>query len=287
MSSLEDPVLYETTEDGIAIVTLNRPDKMNAWTGRMGAMLFDAYDRAAEDPRVRVIVLTGRGRAFCAGADMGGLDAQSSGAQNDRGSRPPAATPETPRKERLINHGQSIPKPIICAINGACAGLGLAQALAADIRFAASGAKITTAFARRGLIAEHGTSWALPHLVGLGSAMDLLLTARVVLAEEAKELGLVQKVFPADGLMEETLKYARDLATNVPPMSMAVIKRQLLRHPLMLPDDALRSSNRLMDISTANNPDFKEGVRSFMEKRPPAFRPFDPSAKLYVEASKL
>lgn len=284
MAAAEEPVLYETTSDGIAIVTLNRPARMNAWTDRMGAMLFDAYDRAAEDPAVRVIVLTGRGRAFCAGADMAGLDAQSSGRDAGGAARPAAAAP---RQVRLINHAQKVPKPVVCAINGACAGLGLAQALAADVRFAAAGAKLTTAFARRGLIAEHGTSWALPHLVGLGNAMDLLLTGRVVLAEEAKSMGLVQRVCPGEALLEETLKYARDLAANVPPMSMAVIKRQLLRHPLMPPDDALRSSNRLMNISTADNPDFKEGVRAFLEKRPPAFRPLDPTAKLYIESSKL
>uniref|UniRef100_A0A7S1MJR6 Enoyl-CoA hydratase n=1 Tax=Alexandrium catenella TaxID=2925 RepID=A0A7S1MJR6_ALECA len=280
----EEPVLYETTDDGLAIVTLNRPERMNAWTGRLGQLLFDAYDRAAEDPKVRVIVLTGRGRAFCAGADMGGLAAESQGKKAGSGG---GGAKEPPRKVRLINHGQSIPKPIICAINGACAGLGLAQALAADIRFAAAGAKITTSFARRGLIAEHGTSWALPHIVGLGNAMDLLLTARVMLAEEAKDMGLVQKVFPKEQLMEETLRYARELAANVPPMSMAVIKRQLLRHPLLPPDEALHSSNRLMGISTKDNPDYAEGVKSFMEKRPPAFRPFDPNAPLYVEASKL
>jgi len=282
MASKQPPVLYETTDDGIAIVTLNRPNRMNAWTGGMQELLFDFYDKAAEDPAVRVIVLTGAGRAFCAGVDMGGLQKEST-----QGQTQVQRQPAIPKEPRLMNYANKIPKPIICAINGACAGLGLAQALAADLRFAASGVKITTAFARRGLIAEHGTSWALPHLIGLGSSMDLLLSARTILAEEAKEMGLVQKVVPKEQLMDMTMAYARDLATNVPPMAMAVIKKQLLRHPLMAPDDALESSNALMKISTRDNPDFKEGVAAFFEKRPPHFKPFDSTAELFKEASRL
>jgi enoyl-CoA hydratase/carnithine racemase len=256
-----ETVRYEVT-DRVAVVTLDRPERLNAWTGELGTAYFDALDRAAADPEVRVVVVTGAGKGFCAGADMELL--QGIGSGGDGGG---------PAETRKHTHALSVPKPVIAAVNGACAGLGLVHALACDLRFAAAGAKFTTAFSRRGLIAEHGISWTLPRLVGQAVALDLLLSGRVFLADEALQLGVVNRVFAPEALMDETLAYARDLATSVSPTSMAVIKRQVYSHPLLALDEALAESNRLMAASL-RGPDFVEGVASFVEKRPPAFAPF-------------
>ena len=169
-------------------------------------------------------------------------------------------------------HAMTISKPVIAAINGACAGLGFVHALACDIRFAAEGAKFTSAFSRRGLIAEHGCSWTLPHLVGQAVALDILMSGRVFLAEEAKEMGIVNKVLAPESLMDETLAYARDMAVNASPASMAAIKRQVYTHPMLPIEDALVDANRLMNESFSR-PDFTEGVSSFVDKRSPAFPP--------------
>jgi enoyl-CoA hydratase/carnithine racemase len=174
----------------------------------------------------------------------------------------------------MIDRRQTFPttiaKPIIAAVNGACAGLGLVAAVMCDLRFAAAGAKLTTAFARRGLVAEYGISWMLPRLVGLPAAIDLLVSGRVVLAEEAREIGLVDRVVSPDRLLVETLEYARDLAANCSPSSMATIKRQLyadldadLATAVDRADDAVRRSFEL--------PDFAEGVQSYLDGRPPRF----------------
>ena len=257
---MSDTVLYEAT-DRVAIITLNRPERLNAWTAELGTAYFDALDRAAADPEVRVIVVTGAGRGFCAGADMDLLQGIGSGAGG--------GLPE----ERAHTHAMSIGKPVIAAINGACAGLGFVHAMACDIRFAASGAKFTTAFGRRGLIAEHGVSWTLPRLVGQSVALDLLLSGRVFVAEEAYELGVVNKVVAAESLLDETLAYARELATYVSPASMAVMKRQVYTHPQMSIDEALADTDVLMKASLKGS-DFKEGVASFVEKRDPQWAPY-------------
>ncbi len=253
-------VLYEV-DGNVAVITLNRPDRLNAWTGELGSEYWGRLDEAAADPGVRAIVVTGAGRGFCAGADMDVLQGIGAG---DRGD------------ELLRNEHQTyttiIPKPVIGAINGACAGLGLVQATMFDVRFAAEGAKFTSAFGRRGLIAEHGISWMLPRIVGHAKAMDILLSARTFLAEEALELGLVNKVYPADELMAKTLSYAKDMADNVAPSSMRVMKEQLLATW----DLDLATSNADTDVKMKHSlrqPDFKEGVQSFVERRPPNFSP--------------
>jgi enoyl-CoA hydratase/carnithine racemase len=259
---MSDAVLYEV-KDRVAIITLNRPDRLNAWNGDIHQGYFTSLDRAAADPDVRVIVVTGAGRGWCAGADMDvlqGIQDSTSGASADAMSQP----------TWKHTHAMTIPKPVIAAINGACAGLGFVHALACDIRFAAEGAKFTSAFSRRGLIAEHGSSWTLPRLVGQAAALDIMLSGRVFLAEEAKELGVVNKVFAPEALMNETLAYAADLAANASPASMAAMKMQMYTHPMMPIDDALADANRLMNESFTR-PDFKEGVASFIEKRPPDF----------------
>ncbi len=258
----DDVVLLEN-RDGIGLLTLNRPERLNAWTGELENRYFDRLDECAADPDVKVIVVTGAGRGFCAGADMDMLQGIGAGEVNAAG---------TARTTRPQWHTTTIPKPVIAAINGACAGIGLVQALMADIRFAAAGAKFTTAFARRGLIAEHGISWVLPKLVGPSTALDLLMSGRVFLAEEAARLGVVNDVIAPEHLIDHTMAYASDMAANCSPASMAVMKRQVWDHYLLPLDDATRSSNELMRVSLKAD-DFREGVQSFVQKRPPKFAP--------------
>jgi enoyl-CoA hydratase/carnithine racemase len=256
-------VVQRTVTDGVALLTLNRPDRLNAWTGEMERTYFGMLEECAESPEVRVVVVTGAGRGFCAGADMQDLQAIGNGnmpAHAELVERRPQSFPLT------------IGKPIIAAINGACAGIGLVQALMCDIRFAARGAKLTTAFARRGLVAEHGVAWMLPRLVGPARALDLLLSARVVLAEEAQELGLVNRVIAPELLREETLAYAGELARNCSPASMATIKRQAYADLERGLEDAVAEADELM-LSSFAAPDFAEGVASFIERREPRFAP--------------
>lgn len=261
---MSDAVLYEV-RDRTALITFNRPERLNAWNGDIATGYFNSLDRAAADSDVRAIVVTGAGRGFCAGADMDVLQGIGSGSNDD-------GEPDL----RDATYAMGIPKPVIAAVNGAAAGLGLVHALAADIRFAAAGAKFTVAFSRRGLIAEHGLSWTLPRLVGQSVALDLIMSGRVILAEEAKELGVVNRVVAPEALLDEALAYADDLATNVSPTSMAVMKHQVYNHPMMPLSEAMAESNRLMRESL-RRPDFKEGVASFVEKRLPNFAPYTPA----------
>jgi enoyl-CoA hydratase/carnithine racemase len=262
---MTDVVLCEVGEDGVALLTLNRPERLNAWTYGMQVALFDLLESCGNDERVRVIVVTGAGRGFCPGADMSDLSALST---DGSAADPGAARTDT----RPITFAMSIPKPVIAAINGACAGLGLAFALTCDVRFCAESAKLTTAFSRRGLIAEHGTSWILPRLVGPARALDLLISARVLRGSEAAALGLVNRAVEDERVLDVALEYARDLSTNVSPASMATIKRQVYGALSGSLDDALEQANALM-FESFSRPDFAEGVRSFVEKRPPAFPP--------------
>jgi enoyl-CoA hydratase/carnithine racemase len=256
----DDLCLYEVS-DGVALLTLNRPQRNNAWNAGLGTAYFDRLAQADADPEVRAVVVTGAGRSFCPGADFEVLTAIG-----DEGGERPA------RDTRPMTYPTTMRKPLLGAINGACAGLGLVQALLLDLRFAAAGAKFTTAFARRGLIAEHSISWTLPRLVGTSAAMDLLVSARTFTAEEAKELGVVNRVVAPEAVVDETMAYARDMAANVSPASMASIKRQVYRHLTMPLDEALADSNEIMKESLVG-PDFNEGVHSFLDKRAPAFEP--------------
>jgi enoyl-CoA hydratase/carnithine racemase len=258
-------VLYEVSQR-IATVTLNRPDRLNAYTAGLGDALRAAMRRAADDAEVRVIVLTGAGRGFCAGADMDSLGAIGSA---DGAARAQAAAPapfdplSSPDYQTPHSYFPALPKPIIAAINGACAGLGLVYALYCDRRFAAAGAGFSTAFARRGLIAEHGISYTLPRLTGLSTALDLLLSARRFDAGEALRLGVVDRVVPADELMATVRAYALDLADNVSPRSMAVIKRQLWAVGPQSLREAIDIGDREMAASFATE-DFREGVAHFV-----------------------
>jgi enoyl-CoA hydratase/carnithine racemase len=264
---MSQTVLFEVTDD-VALLTLNRPDRLNAWVPEMQTRYFDLLEECAARPDVRAIVLTGAGRGFCAGADMQSLEQLAGG---------DADAPAAEHDPRPVTFPLSIPKPVIAAVNGACAGLGFVYAVMCDLRFAAAEAKFTTAFARRGLVAEHGVSWMLPRLVGPARALDLLLSGRVILGSEAAELGLVNQVCEGERLLEEALAYARMLASESSPASMARMKHQVyadLERPL---PESLEEANRLMAESFAGS-DFGEGVRSFVERRPPEFEPLSGTA---------
>ncbi len=253
-----DELVLRDLDRGVLLLTWNRPERNNGWTIDLEEAFFGALVDASADPDVRVIVVTGAGRSFCPGLDTETLAAATGG------------TPMATVRRWPLNLVRFVPKPVIAAVNGACAGIGFIQAVACDLCFASSSAKFTSAFARRGLPAENSISWMLPRLVGTANAMDLLLSARLVLADEALRLGLVNRVVPPDDLLAVTLEYARDLAANCSPRAMAAIKRQVL-------DDWEHSSEQsrmaaLVEVAelTARS-DFREGVTSFKEKRPPRF----------------
>jgi enoyl-CoA hydratase/carnithine racemase len=259
---MTEVVLFDV-EDGVALLTLNRPERLNAWTAEMQTRYFDLLEESAAREDVRAIVVTGAGRGFCAGADMQNLQ-DIVGGDVERA--------ESAGDPRPVTFALSIPKPVIAAINGPCAGLGLVIAVMCDVRFAAAGAKLTTAFSRRGLVAEHGLSWMLPRLVGPARALDLLLSGRVALGAEAAELGLVNRAVEDDRVLDEALAYARMLAAECSPASMALMKRQVYgdyEHTLA---ESLEEANRLM-MESFSGPDFGEGVRSFLERRAPEFAP--------------
>jgi enoyl-CoA hydratase/carnithine racemase len=267
-----ETVLYDVA-DCICTITLNRPERLNAWTHRMHLDLRDAMHTAGADPGVRVIILTGAGRGFCAGADMGSLQAIGAGAGVDRSSqvRKTLEGGSTLAEFRLnYSYFPSIPKFIIAAINGPAAGLGFIIPLYADLRFAAESAVFTTSFAQRGLIAEHGVSWLLPRMVGVATALDLLCSARKIRAPEAHTLGLVSRVIPDDKLMAETRAYARLMADTVSPRSVAVMKRQIWEAQFQSLSEATTQANHEMELSF-DTADFKEGVAHFLEKRAARF----------------
>jgi len=252
-------VLYEV-RDAVALITLNRPDKLNAWTGEMSDGYLAALDDATHDPAVRAIVVTGAGRGFCAGVDMSLLHNAATGVGGDG-----------PRDRAPAEMEPAVPKPVVAAVNGACAGLGLVRAMFCDLRFAAAGAKFTTAFARRGLVAEHGLSWLLPRLVGMSRSLDVLMSGRVFLAEEALELGLVNRVVDGD-VVAAAMDYARDLATYSSPAAMRDMKRQIWADTLGSLDESWERTEKLM-LQSFERPDFAEGVASFVEGRQPDWPP--------------
>ena len=261
-----DAALYELRDNGVAVITFNRPERMNAWGGGLATAFYSRLDEAEADPNVRVIVLTGSGRAFGAGADMGDLSAMGD-AKTDGDTDVAKLVGE--RHPYFVT---TLRKPVIAAINGACAGIGLTQALMCDVRFAAAGAKFTTAFARRGLIAEYGISGIPPRVVGWSAALDLLLTGRVFLAEEAAELGIVKEVVAPEELLPRAIAYAEDIAQNCAPSSLAVIKRQVYSDALQELVDTSGEAETLMYESMRRS-DFIEGITAFFEKRPPNFPP--------------
>jgi enoyl-CoA hydratase/carnithine racemase len=219
--------------DRVATLTLNRPDKLNAWTAIMDREVRAAMSEAERDENVRVIVLTGAGRGFCAGADMSLLSTVAEKgideARRAQGVQPKSENVAASRKDfqKKYSYFPAIAKPVIAAINGPVVGLGLVIALYCDLRLASDAARFGTAFAQRGLIAEYGMAWMLPRLVGHGNALDMLFTARMIDAAEALRMGLVNQVFPREKFLESVQKYAADLASSVSPRSLRVIKRQV------------------------------------------------------------
>jgi enoyl-CoA hydratase/carnithine racemase len=253
---------------------LNRPDSMNAITDQLTTELHGAMQAAAADPNVRAIILTGAGRAFCAGGDITGFGGQAPAELITKLPRPFDMNEPADYQTRHT-YFPAINKPIIGMINGAAAGLGLLYALFCDIRFASEQAVFTTAFARRGLGAEYGMAWILTQVVGQANALDLLISGRKVLGPEALRLGLVNQIFPATELKEATLSYVKEMVTWCAPSSMRMMKRSVYQVPFQSLHDAVMMANRDMLTSNAST-DFKEGTASFREKRPPRFQDPEP-----------
>jgi enoyl-CoA hydratase/carnithine racemase len=268
-----EQIRYEV-KDPIATITLNRPHALNAWTDRMAAEVKHAIAQAENDPAAVAIVLTGEGRGFCAGADMKLLRSISEG---DRGSEAPpelAADPGDPAVGEdfrgTYTYLMSVRKPVIAAINGPVAGMAVPIVLSCDLRFASDRAVFTLAFSKRGLVAEWGSAWLLPRVVGPAHALDLLFSSRTVDAEEASRIGLVNRVVPHDELLPTVQKYVEELASACSPTSLRIMKRQVYQQLTRDLGPSEKEAIRLM-VESFSRPDFKEGVVSFLEKRPPRF----------------
>ena len=268
---MNPPDLLVDVADFVATVTLNRPDRLNAITPTLSDSLRHTMAALGRDDAVRVIIVTGAGRGFCAGADMAVLQSLTQGARLPRATAGDSVDAAAAQGlQQRYNFFAAVPKPVIACINGAAAGIGFVLALFADIRFASADATLTTGFARRGLIAEHGSAFGLARLVGPGHAADLLLSSRKLSGGEAERIGLVNRALPPDELMPFTRRYALDLAQACSPRSLRVIKQQLAALPLQTMAQSFAEADRLMAESLASE-DFKEGVAHFVEKRAPRF----------------
>jgi enoyl-CoA hydratase/carnithine racemase len=258
---MTDDVLAEQ-RGAVLLLTLNRPARLNAWTYELGDRYFDLLDAAERSADVRVVVVTGAGRGFCAGMDAEQLEDSAA-----RGVR------RMPAHGRRMTHAAGFSKPLVAAVNGPCVGFGLVQVLHCDVRFAGPSASFATAFSRRGLNAEYGSSWLLPRIVGHSRAAELLLSGRRFGAAEAERIGLVHWVVPDDELVERAVAYGQDLADNCSPVAMADMKEQL-RVDWML--DRMAAEDRAKELGhrPGHRVDFEEGVRSFTERRPPRFAPW-------------
>lgn len=269
--------LYQVA-DRVATITLNRPDKLNAWTATMENEVRSLMLEAERDDNVRVIVLTGAGRGFCAGADISLLDSVATkgaiGGERVTASRVAGGRLQRdgvrPDFQTKHSYFLGIEKPILAAINGPAVGLGLVIALYCDLRLASDTARFSTTFAQRGLIAEYGMAWMLPRIVGLPNALDLLFSARQINASEALRMGLANQVFPADRFLEQVSQYAADLASRVSPRSLRVMKRQVYAAMFQSLAESFDLAVTEM-VASLQCEDFKEGVAHFLEKRPPAF----------------
>lgn len=263
---------------GVAVVTLSRPDRMNAWTGRMHTEYRAVFAHLEADPTVRAAVVSGEGRAFCAGADTAALDGHVAAGSYDPGTPPDLATPGhgvRSEYDHAFAWHFGLRFPVVAAINGPAAGVGLVLACYCDLRFASAGAKLTTSASRLGLPAEYGLSWILPRLVGVGHAADLLISSRVIRAEEAATMGLVNRVVPVGTALEAALDWARAVATEVSPSSVALAKAQLYADLHGDVGSAVTRSERLLRETVAGD-DYREGVRAWMAKRPPNFADLPP-----------
>jgi enoyl-CoA hydratase/carnithine racemase len=250
-----------------AVVCIERADRLNALTFAMIAEIRRVVDEAVADAGVTGVVITGAGRGFCAGLDMNDLARSSQGID--------ARAPDDTELPALFGHLLRAPKPIIAAINGVCAGGGMVLAMMCDLRFAAPEASFTSAFSRRGLIAEHGTAWLLPRLMGTSRALDVLWSSRRFDAAEAHHMGLVDRIVDADRLLDTCCAYLDDLAASVAPRSIAIMKQQVYDGLSQTIHESLADADRQMRASLTH-PDLAEGVASFVERRPPRFMPLSP-----------
>jgi enoyl-CoA hydratase/carnithine racemase len=255
-----DQITYEAA-DLVATITLNRPDKLNAWTEKMDQEIGAAVRAASTDEQVRVIILTGAGKGFCAGADLSLLSAISQESAQSAGRF---------LVEKKHAWFLSVPKPIIAAINGPAVGLGFIVPLYCDFRFASEKARFSVIFSKRGLVAEYGLAWMLPRLVGVTNAIELMFTSKMVDAGEALRMGLVSRVFPEQNFLGAVQEFARELASTVSPRSLRVMKRQIYTGLSQNLDQAYDAALEEMRGSFGTE-DFREGVAHFLEKRTPAF----------------
>lgn len=266
-------IRYEV-RDRVATVTLNRPEALNAWTDVMAEEVWQATHAADADPEVRVIVLTGAGRAFCAGGDVTGFQSASNGTfpRNLLDKLPRAYDfSRRPDYQSRAAYFPALSKPVIAALNGATAGLGLVHALFADIRLGATeNLVVTTAFGRLGLASEYGMAWALRNVVGHAAAGELLLSSRKVRGDEALRLGLVSHLYPKEGFGDAVQQYARVMADEISPLSLRLMKRQLWALPFQQLHEALISDAADM-MQTNVSEDFQGGKTAFKDKRPPRF----------------
>ncbi|MBT7369100.1 MAG: enoyl-CoA hydratase, partial [Gammaproteobacteria bacterium] len=263
-------VRYDVVDE-IATITLNRPHRMNAWTGRMHTEYRYVLDQADKSENVRVIVVTGEGRGFCVGADTQALEGHAEKGGYDPGTPNDLVEPGLGVRDEFeasFAYHFGLRKPVVAAINGPAAGVGLVLACFADIRFSIPGVKLTTAHGKLNFPAEYGLSWLLPRLIGLPRANDLLLTSRVILSDEAFEIGLVNRLIPPEQLMAETYDYARQMIDSVSPASLRETKWQIYTDLHRDVGSAVRASEALIDTMSRHK-DYQEGVSAFLEKRKP------------------
>ena len=267
-------ILYEV-KDKVLTITLNRPDRLNAYTGQMQSNLIEAFDKAGKDDDIRAIIVTGAGRGFCAGADLGaGGNTFNREVRNNKGeTKGIKDDPEWMRDGggRTTLAIFDCPKPIIAAFNGPAVGVGVTMTLPMDIRIASEEAKFGFVFARRGLVPEAASSWFLPRVVGINKALEWTFSGRVFSPEEAKEGGLIRSIHPADKLLEEANKIAQEIVENTSAVSVAMTRQMLWKllgadHPM----EAHKVDSRAI-YELGQGGDAKEGVESFLEKRPPEF----------------
>jgi enoyl-CoA hydratase/carnithine racemase len=265
MSTDFEQILY-ALDEGVLTITLNRPERLNAWTPTMGKELMEAMDRADTDDQVRAVIITGAGRGFCAGADLA-----AGGETFDWRAR--GGDGEVPRDGggRFVLRVFECTKPVIAAVNGPAVGVGATMTLPMDIRLAADSARIGFVFARRGIVPEACSSWFLPRLVGISRAMEWVSTGRVFDAQEALDGGLVRSLHPGDELLDAARAIAREIAENTAPVSVALARRLMwtmlgAEHPML----AHRADSRAM-FARGQSADAREGITAFLEKRPAAF----------------
>lgn len=258
-------IALDVDDVGVATITLDRPDRLNAYTYRMGRELGEAYARCDEDDGVRVVIVTGAGRAFCAGADMGGGDETFEDITSEGGRD--VARGHAPRRLAAFE----VRKPVLAAMNGHAVGIGMTLAMQCDLRLAAHDAKLAFAFVRRGIVAELGTNSILPRVVGFSGAADLLLSGRTITGAEAAALGLVSESLPAGEVVARARAWAEDVATNAAPVSVALTKRLLWEGVTESVDETMAKEVALLE-RVGTLPDAREGVRSFLERRPPEWQ---------------